>query len=209
MRHEYLNEINSIHDNMFDKVKKEALERLKIDGKDKCNDINKNKMSEFYKQPLKYALKIYDFSMCITCKQPKFAGLHACNAAGHNDKADEEMQHNHNHNHAYHKFECEDCDVKPHGDTCKKHGKDFLAYKCNFCCSLASYYCIHYKSHFCSVCQKYIFLFFCYFFVCKKKKQLSFSFFFYETLRICVACFCFVFVFLICTMYVLLIFFLK
>ena len=150
MRHECLNEINAKHDEMYDKVCKIALEQLKIEGKDKCDEIE-NKESEFFKKPLEFALKIFDFSICDKCKQPFYAGYHECNAAGNFEREKYELT-------------CNSCMPEP-PNTCHIHGKQFLRYKCRFCCAVATFHCGGVR-HFCEVRYVYlcVFVFFSVFF---------------------------------------------
>ena len=37
--------------------------------------------------------------------------------------------------------------------NCPKHGKDFIEYKCKFCCKIASWFCWG-TTHFCEDCHK-------------------------------------------------------
>ena len=36
---------------------------------------------------------------------------------------------------------------------CPKHGKDYIEYKCRFCCKIASWFCWE-TTHFCEDCHK-------------------------------------------------------
>lgn len=47
---------------------------------------------------------------------------------------------------------CPDCSNK-NAIGCPKHGKDFLAYKCKFCCNYASWFCWG-NTHFCEPCHE-------------------------------------------------------
>lgn len=36
---------------------------------------------------------------------------------------------------------------------CKKHGKDYIEFKCRFCCSVALWFCFG-TTHFCELCHQ-------------------------------------------------------
>ena len=49
---------------------------------------------------------------------------------------------------------CPNCsDVGKGLKECKKHGKDFIEFKCRYCCSLALWFCWG-TTHFCEPCHK-------------------------------------------------------
>jgi hypothetical protein len=43
------------------------------------------------------------------------------------------------------------CDIPI--DNCPKHGKEFIEFKCKFCCSIAQWFCWG-TTHFCEPCHK-------------------------------------------------------
>ena len=88
----------------------------------------------YYNKPLEYAMAIYSYYLCFKCKKPYFGGRKDC------ERLREEAQNNQ-------KFKpeelmCPDCvDIHLGIDTninnCKIHGKEFIEWKCKFCCSIA------------------------------------------------------------------------
>jgi len=87
---------------------------------------------------IKYAMKRYAFYYCHICKNPYFGGLASCRdiAQGLNNSD----------------FVCSPCSGIGQ-EKCKKHGKDYMVYKCKFCCSVAQYFCWG-NTHFCIDCHK-------------------------------------------------------
>lgn len=84
-------------------------------------------------------MAIYAYFMCFKCKKPYFGGRKDC-AAAMNEGA----------NPADYKKEdliCANCCDIPI-ENCKKHGKDFIEFKCKFCCSIAQWFCWG-NTHFC------------------------------------------------------------
>jgi len=84
-------------------------------------------------------MKSYLFYLCYKCQKPYFAGVYQCQEAGG----------------AYDPKElvCPSCQPSAGQQDCPKHGKDWLVYKCRYCCSVASWYCWG-NSHFCTGCHK-------------------------------------------------------
>jgi hypothetical protein len=107
-------------------VTEKAVQRLKYEGRDKDPAII-NKNGEFFNNPTGFAMKQYLFYMCFKCSKPYFAGGYQCQEA----------------NAAFDPAEliCPAC--QPHSvEDCNVHGKDWLAYKCRYCCSFANWYCL-------------------------------------------------------------------
>ncbi len=100
-----------------------ALARLKYEGRDKDSAII-NKNGEYYNDPVRFAMKQYIFHICFKCQKPYFAGGYACQeASGAFDPAE---------------LVCPGC--QPHSvDDCSIHGKDWLAFKCRYCCNIGSW----------------------------------------------------------------------
>eukprot|EP00801_Mesodinium_rubrum_P008294 Mrub_08311.p3 GENE.Mrub_08311~~Mrub_08311.p3 ORF type:complete len:142 (+),score=62.17 Mrub_08311:165-590(+) len=83
------------------------------------------------------------FYQCYKCKNPYFAGLRECDR---NIEESREFQAD--------ELVCGGCVViEGVGDTdCATHGKDFIEWKCKFCCKLSSWYCWN-TTHFCDDCH--------------------------------------------------------
>eukprot|EP00457_Paulinella_chromatophora_P000316 gb/GEZN01000316.1/.p1 GENE.gb/GEZN01000316.1/~~gb/GEZN01000316.1/.p1 ORF type:complete len:1660 (-),score=215.21 gb/GEZN01000316.1/:6-4985(-) len=124
-------------DLLQDEVEAKALDRLRYEGKQKDAAVN-NKGGEYFGNELGYAMKCFLFYTCFKCEKPYFAGGYQCQEAGG----------------AYNKEEllCPACQPST-GSECSKHGKDWLVYKCRFCCNVASWFCWG-NSHFCSSCHR-------------------------------------------------------
>ena len=104
-----------------------ALQRLKYEGRESEPAIV-NKGGEFFNNPVGFALKHYLFYQCFKCSRPYFAGGYQCVDASVQGFDPSELI-------------CPSCQPSS-VDECKVHGKDWLAYKCRYCCSFANWYCI-------------------------------------------------------------------
>lgn len=125
-----------------DGILKKVAERFKLEGLDKHEKIL-DPNSEYSKDPLKYGLKVMVFYLCVKCHKPYFAGLKQC--------GDQEN------NRDYNPMElicgaCGALDNVAGSPICKTHGKDFIEYKCKFCCDIASWFCWG-TTHFCESCH--------------------------------------------------------
>ncbi|GAM20883.1 hypothetical protein SAMD00019534_040580 [Acytostelium subglobosum LB1] len=88
-----------------------------------------------------YIMEQFAYYLCFKCKQPYFGGSNQCaaNMASPEKFNPEELI-------------CGGCssdDVLP---ICPKHGKDYLEFKCRYCCSVAIWYCFG-THHFCETCH--------------------------------------------------------
>ena len=134
---------------LYDDICKKALERLKFEGLDK-DDKLRNRSSPWYNKDLEFALHKISYYQCNECKKPYFAGLRECRG-GPNDVE------NNNPNREY---DPKDLICGAHANiagvagktSCEKHGKDFIEYKCKFCCNIASWFCWG-NTHFCEDCH--------------------------------------------------------
>lgn len=48
---------------------------------------------------------------------------------------------------------CANCCEIPAGENCSIHGKEYIEFKCKFCCSIAAWFCWG-TTHFCDECHK-------------------------------------------------------
>jgi hypothetical protein len=105
----------------FENIKKKSLERLKHEGREKDERLL-NPADAYYQKPMEYAIAIYSYYECFTCKNPYFGGLKRCE-----DLMEEGLNPR--------EFKPEElicancCDVMPIED-CPRHGKDFIEFKC-------------------------------------------------------------------------------
>jgi E3 ubiquitin-protein ligase MYCBP2 len=114
-----------------------ALTRAQYEGADRTPDVL-DAGGKFHGNLLGYALAHYAYYLCFKCEHPYYGGERACGqAGGHFDPAD---------------LVCPAC--QPHSAEldCPKHGREFLEYKCRFCCSVAVFFCFG-TTHFCEQCH--------------------------------------------------------
>lgn len=132
---------------LSDNISKMAVERLKFEGFNKdprLTDPNSN----WYKKDLEFALHKTSYYMCYECNKPYFAGLRECRGGpGDNNNPNRE-------------YDPKDLICGAHANIagvagisdCKTHGKDFIEYKCKFCCNFSSWFCWG-TTHFCEDCH--------------------------------------------------------
>jgi len=127
-----------------DEVNDMALNRLRIEGNEKHREILEP-WGQFYQKPLAFAQHIYVFYQCYKCQKPYFAGNQICGAADdeEDDEDDEEIAK---------QLLCSSCGTH-NIEACPRHGKDWIQYKCRFCCRVASFHCWG-NTHFCKECHK-------------------------------------------------------
>ena len=92
---------------------------------------------------IEFAMKYFSYYICFVCKKPYFAGKKYC----HNDSKD---------NYNPEEYLCDiHSNLKSFVDKsiCPKHGKNFIVYKCRFCCRKASRLSWG-TTHFCENCHK-------------------------------------------------------
>ena len=106
---------------------KKCLMRLRYDNLERCAELTLPS-SAFFGKPQAYAMKRYTYFMCFECKEPYYGGEAVCGAAAGEFKPEELI--------------CGQCQPLMGGATeCEKHGRDYLEYKCRFCCSVRHYLC--------------------------------------------------------------------
>lgn len=122
---------------MHEKIIGMALERLKQEGMENNKQLT-DKNSYYYQKPKEFAMDTFSFYMCSKCKNPYYGGKKECNRE--NNPLPRECI-------------CIGClSETTRGQTnCSIHGKDFILYKCQYCCRNASYVCGG-VSHYCNVC---------------------------------------------------------
>lgn len=118
-------------------VSKKALQRLEYEGRMKDPAIM-NASGSFLNDALGFAMQQYLFYQCFLCKKPYFAGGYQCQEAVAAFDPEELV--------------CPGCQPGSVED-CKLHGKDWLTFKCRYCCSVAAFHCWA-KTHFCDKCHK-------------------------------------------------------
>lgn len=130
---------------LFDDIKKKSKERLIYEKRDKDERIT-TVGDPYYQKPLEYAIAIYSYYECFKCKKPYFGGLKKCE--------DLMAEENKNDDFKPEELVCAECsNVGLALENCSKHGKDFIEFKCRFCCSIATWFCWG-STHFCEPCHK-------------------------------------------------------
>lgn len=121
-----------------DDIKKKALERAKIEGLAKDPRLSKAG-DEYYGDLEKYAMARLSYYTCFKWQNPYFGGLKDWGnmiEAAANFKPDELV--------------CGKCSSQGlEGQIeCKKHGQDYIEFKCRYCWSLSQWFCFG-TTHFC------------------------------------------------------------
>ena len=125
------------------RIKDMSTDRLKFEGLDKDKRLHDPK-DRYYKKPQEYAMARLSYYMCFKCKDPYFGGLKACenvNEGGGEYKPEELVC-----------GKCAAVSVKAGIRDCKTHGKEYIEFKCKFCCSVAQWFCWG-NTHFCVKCH--------------------------------------------------------
>lgn len=133
---------------LYDNIIKMVTERVKFEGLDKDPRL-KDPNSGWYGKELEFALHKISYYMCYVCGKPYFAGLRECRG-GPGD----------NNNNPNRDYDPKDLVCGAHANIagvagvseCKTHGKDFIEYKCKFCCNISSWFCWG-STHFCEDCH--------------------------------------------------------
>jgi len=118
-------------------VRGKALMRLKYENKDKVPEITEAG-GEWFGDAEGYAEQKFAYYLCFKCGKPYYGGEVACAAAGASFDPSE--------------FICGGCAPWSGELDCPKHGKDFIEFKCRYCCSVAVWFCFG-TTHFCEPCH--------------------------------------------------------
>ncbi|KRX06473.1 hypothetical protein PPERSA_05086 [Pseudocohnilembus persalinus] len=113
-----------------DKITDKGLKRLKFEEREKDKKlIDEN--SPFFNKKEEYAMAIYSYYQCYECKEPYFGGLKDCERQLDEGKKEFDPK----------DLICSNCCDIPIKD-CKRHGKDYIDFKCRYCCSVALWFCL-------------------------------------------------------------------
>eukprot|EP00249_Psilotum_nudum_P016899 c26043_g1_i1 orf=138-2213(+) len=124
---------------LMDLVKEKALRRLRMENVPLS--VRPDELEA-------YALQLYQYYICSKCRNPFFGGRRDCGAhVGLQNDRNENA-----HNPA--DLICGGCSAASGGKSiCKKgHGKEYIEFKCRYCCSVATYFCFG-VIHFCNMCH--------------------------------------------------------
>lgn len=106
---------------------KKAVLRLEYDGLLKSKAITSHE-SEYFENPIDYALDHYIYVLCSKCGKAYFGGESRCQEALDTSTYKPE------------ELVCGACSDIAGAPVCGRHGTEFLEYKCRFCCSVAVYF---------------------------------------------------------------------
>ena len=134
---------------LYKEIKDMSLKRLKFEDLDKDPRLS-DPQSPWFGKKEEFAMKSLSYYMCYICNKPYFAGIKECGNDPDMDNYEPNL-----------KFNPKDCVCGKDsnlsgvaGETnCKKHGKDFIEYKCKFCCKYASWFCWG-TTHICDDCYR-------------------------------------------------------
>lgn len=112
---------------MKNQVMKKAGDRLRAEGEDKSPEIHRPG-GKFFKNPTGFAMEKYAYYLCSKCSKPYFAGAGRCEAVAEVEDVDPN------------ELLCISCSGVQL-PVCQKHGPEFQAFKCRFCCSFAAFIC--------------------------------------------------------------------
>eukprot|EP00727_Mastigamoeba_balamuthi_P011166 m51a1_g6672 putative probable e3 ubiquitin-protein ligase mycbp2 (598) ;mRNA; r:204452-207534 len=122
-------------------VESRAAQRLEYEGFTKAKEITSPE-SPFFQKPLEFAMHRYLYSLCHKCRKPYFAGVRQCQAGVAADDNIDPVQ-----------LTCDVCAGIGVASDCSIHGKEYIEYKCRYCCSVAAWYCGPSLGHFCNACH--------------------------------------------------------
>jgi len=144
-----LQKMIDVNKKLYEEIKDMALKRLKFEDLDKDPRLS-DPNSPWFGKKVEFAMKRLTYYMCYVCKKPYFAGRREC--------GNDPNMNNDDPNKNYNPKDCvcgKDANLSGvAGKTdCPKHGKDFIEYKCKFCCKIASWFCWG-TTHFCEDCHR-------------------------------------------------------
>lgn len=122
-----------------EQVKNKALQRLRfVEGDKKVPELT-DPHSKWFNNPEGYTMYRFAYFLCYKCKQPYYGGERACEE----ERGDFDPK----------ELLCGGCSGVAGQEVCPTHGKDFIEYKCKFCCSMSVFFCWG-TTHFCDSCHK-------------------------------------------------------
>ena len=125
-------------------VVKKAMERAKFEDLEKAPRLQ-DKNDRFFGKLQDYAMSKLSYYMCFKCNIPYFGGMKDC------DQANQDYA-----NFKKEELVCGKCSAESVGGgikSCKKHGSEFIEFKCKFCCNISQWFCWG-NTHFCEPCHK-------------------------------------------------------
>jgi len=127
----------------IDHIRNEIIRKgkLRIDYHNMNNDPLLKSGGRYQDRVEDFIMEQFAYYLCFKCKQPYFGGTNQCAAgvAQPNNFNPEELI-------------CGACSAGDCANVCNKHGKDYLEFKCRYCCSVAIWFCFG-TTHFCEQCH--------------------------------------------------------
>lgn len=121
-------------------VQDKAVARLKYEGCENDTALIEPS-SRYYNQQIAYSMDRFAYYPCSKCGLPYFGGRRQCEDVNeNNDKFNRD------------ELICGGCVSGSDTLSCKLHGKEYIDYKCKFCCGIANYFCWG-STHFCESCH--------------------------------------------------------
>lgn len=146
MHHPLLNGFLAPHIELYNKVRRKALQRWTVERRGLGADLGKVIDEE---QTAMLAMQKMSFYECSQCKEPYYGGEVECQNVieDDNDDLDADVQ-------AALAMEliCRGCASKGQLQ-CSEHGTEFLGWKCRFCCESEAHYFCFGNTHFCLSCH--------------------------------------------------------
>lgn len=144
MQHASLDADTRKHLELLRLVREKAMKRLTMEGLLKTAE-ELQPGGNFVGRPSEYALYIYQYYMCSKCRVPYCGGKRDCLRIERDGE-----------NGAHNPLDliCGGCSAAAcgHGVCAKGHGKEYIEFKCAYCCSPATYFCFG-QTHFCDNCH--------------------------------------------------------
>ncbi|EGG19598.1 RING zinc finger-containing protein [Cavenderia fasciculata] len=139
IHHPSLESITSVLDNIYGEIIKKG--KLRLDFLGIKSDPVFQSGGKYENKEEDYIVEQFSYYLCFKCKKPYFGGMNQC-AAGLvvPDKINEQD------------LICGSCSSNDSVTICPKHGKDYLEYKCRYCCSPSVWFCFG-TTRFCSLCH--------------------------------------------------------
>jgi len=123
-------------------IRKRATARLTFEGLDK-DEAFTSPTGRYYGRKEDYAMDRFAYYKCFKCQVPYFGGRRQCEEVAMANEGNFNEQH----------LVCGGCTAGSDVKNCAKHGKEYIEYKCRFCCNVATFYCWG-STHFCRDCHK-------------------------------------------------------
>jgi len=118
--------------------------RFELEGLHK-DEAFTNPKGDFYQKKIEFALYKFSYYLCYKCENPYFTGMVDCVFEA--DQEEEKLQKD--------QLLCSECrDLSNiEGITeCEYHGREYIVWKCRFCCNVSKFFCWG-TTHFCKDCH--------------------------------------------------------